>query len=477
MKKTSLLIVAGLLLTGCSTAANVAAGIKKKYSQDEVASKFAAFFSGSYSIDSTVYNGYLKETFKVKDMVSSNAKANVVYDSDDNIVSYTSIVSKNGFAVEEYISLSNTIETRSFSSSPVSFKDNYGSPLSKVAGSSASIGKYFDVKANEDETYTYTANAQGLAKASSIFGSFFAFYGDVFNWDSKTVQESIDSLSITSDVEGNPAKMSFIKIKKDRFGGLKESFDSTLSAIENVPSIPTVSSSDDETTKNALKTSLELLGENVKGANFTQTVKHPYLDESDLNGVYHNYYCYDENGFGAMLCDIPWYSAEYGKTYIGAAYSSFYGYYMCGVSPEADYSGITSNQYFDSVLDFIPQIDLLSNEFFTYNAKKGEYVFDLDKFYFDDYAFSFDILNCLFGLVDPCADKFGYYLSDTADYAMNFHYLSIKIDEAGLPVFTLNYEDSRGDAISAVTSFGEFGTTDLSTNKDLKDAFAILIGE
>ncbi len=478
MKKTTLFVLSALILTGCSSATNAAVAVKKRMSQDEVAAKFATFFTGNYEVDSTVYNTYSKETFKVKDMVSSTAKANIVYDDKDNIVSYTSIVSQNGYAVEQYITLGNKIDTREFSSSKVSFKDNYGSPLSKIMGSASNIAKYFTVNANDDETYTYTATAEGLAKASSSFGTFFSFYGDVYNWDSKTVQESIDNLKIISDSEGNPASLSFVKIKKDRFGGLKESFESTLSKIDSVPSIPTVTSKNDEATQKVLDDSLALLATKVATANFTQTIKHPYFDESDLNGVYHNYYSYDSTGYGAMLSDIPWYSSEYGTTYIGAGYSSYYGYYMAGVSPESGYTGATSSEYLDSVSEFLPQIATLSGDFFTYNAAKDTYVFDLDKFYFDDYYFCFDILDCLFGVFDACADKFGYYLSDMSNYAMDFHSLSIKVSEAtGLPEFSLVYTDSYGQKLTVSTSFSDFGTTDLSKNATLSAAFALLLGE
>ncbi len=474
MKKSVLLVLSSIVLSGCAGAATLhKKADRATLDNSAINSAVASFFSGSYRISSDVRNLYTEEQFRVIDEVSSTAKKNEVISLETNqAIKSTHIVSEGGFAVEQYLDYSNSIKTRPIGNGRVLFSDFYGSPLVKVAGSSALLEQYFSISQSSDG-YLLKANAKGLSKAASNFSEFFAFHGDEFLWDATSTKTGISELSISTDSSGIPTKLNFIKTKWDKFGGIKVSYDSTLETIAAVSDLSTYQSSMDAIHKVELSSAIANLGEKIAVGNFTETIVQPYVATYVQIPEYHNYYQFDGYGYGVMLSDLPYEAAGYGITYMGIALNEMYGYYLCAVSPEANYFGITMQEYKQDLSECLPSLYRLSPEFFEY--EEGKYVFDMDKCTIDDFYFSVSILDAIFGGFEPSFAKWGYFLSNIVTYTYELKKMTIEIDEDNIPSFELDYVDFIGNTVTAKASFSDFGTTDLTKNDTLKQSYQILM--
>lgn len=479
MKKYIGIFSLALLLASCtSTSLTKTADIKKANDYSAINSAFCSFFNDDFQASTIMTNTYNGVTLTILDQVSDSAKTTILYEDGQAISTQFIVENSSGIAVESYLDISNTVQTRSLSSS-LAFDGNYGSPLSAVTSDSTKLETYFTITEAEDG-YDYTATATGISMLTQAFNSFFEFYQDSYTWDSKTQQDLLSSLTIHTSSTGTPETMDFIKTRKDHFGAMKVGYASTLSTIAEGELLTlepdTFNGSDEALT--ALETSLDLLATNLSSGNFRQDVT---LPNSDLvSGGYSNYSNYyqfttDSDGgiYGAMLQNIPYEASTYGKTYIGLAVDSDGEIYQAGSSPESDVIGATGSDTFTSVSEIVPLIDTIGAGHFTYDESTATYTFELDDYLYNDYYFSFSILEALLGVGDPGIYLFGYMLRDSSSYSFDFHYLSISIDETtGLPSFTLNFTDYNSDTISLVTSFTDFGEVDMASSSDSDFAYA-----
>lgn len=467
MKK--LLLLPFVLLT-LANPITMASGV---LAEDNVNQNFCNFFNGTYKVTSSVRNSYSGKTYTVIDEVSSSGKTKLVKDNNDNILSSNYVISVGGIAKEQYLDISNNIRTRDVSDTPILFNDYFASPLAKVTSNKDKIVDYFDIE-SKDNKVIYAANKTGLEKVSNVFSSFFSFVEDDYSWDVTTVKETLNNLTITCDTNGNPSEMSFKKIKKDRYGSIAEIYSSTLEKVETISSLNKDVYSGSEESKTRLVNALNSLSTELGHFNFSQTINLAALGDYS---TYKNYYDFDSYGNGLMICDIPFAEPTYGKTYIGMTYSELEGgYYMIGISPESDYYASTSSDVESSLFNCIPLIRYISVDHFEYDETSNKYTFDLDKFMFNDYEFSIQMLKTLFGTNDPIAFKFGYYFKDTKNYVFDFHSLDIEINSEEQLTFTLNFVGPNGKNQSASTTFSDFGTVDLSTHPELSSAYHVVMG-
>lgn len=443
----------------------------KSTSDNEIYSNVSSFFKGTYRITSTVKSNISNTTFTVIDEVSNNGKTSLIKDAKGNLLKGQYIISEGGIAKEQYLDISNNICKRDVSSTAVLFSDYFASPFEKIVSSVEDIQKYFSIS-KETSYITFTASEEAIAKVTNVFNSFFSFVNDTYPWDVKTVKETVKGLSFACDLEGNPTSMSFKKIKRDCYGGMVETYSSSLEKIDQITSLKGNSYNGNDDSKSKLENALNALSSNLNGYNFKQTVTTPLLGELS---PYHNYYQFNEQGYGLMLCDIGFHEQSYGTTYLGMTYSDAEdGYYMIGVSPDSDYYAAASDDVEHNLFDCIPLIRNLSVDHFTYNQFSSTWTFDLENFLFNDYNFSINLLKVLFGTNDPIAFKFGYYFYDSANYIFDFNQLNISLSKDNALSFTLRFTDFNGDNQYVTTTFSDFGLVDLSTHATLKDAFNVL---
>lgn len=472
--KKHIIFLSLFLLSACSSL-DTQVVIKRQNegaSSEQIETSFDAFFSGNVQFETIQRDLYSGEEISIHDEVSSKKKVTVVK-RGEKILSQKFIVSQNGVAVEQYLNLANQIKTRTISENSELFTKTYANPFTNVIGEK----KLFDYFTLEDgqASKLLRINDFGRIVLEQAFENFFPFYENTYVFDPLTKKEKIIDLTVSLAEDGKPTSLEFTKSYEDRYGAILVAYSSELSSVETVSSLAKQVFSGTAEQRTALQTSLDNLYTQMQAGNFVQTVNMA----TNYYPTYHNYYNFaPASNAGAMISDLA-FKSSYGLTYIGMAVNQQGQYYMAGVSPDADYSGAASNATYASFDEILPLYQKISPDFFTYDETQGTYTFDIGSFVYNDYMFSFSILDAIFGQGDPLAQKMGAYLASSSSYSFNFHTLTIKIDEeTSLPIFTLEFTPYfSATPITSTVTFSDFGAVNLYADAKLGTAFRILIGE
>lgn len=384
----------------------------------------------------------------------------------------------SGNAVESYLSISNTVEKRTLMKSEeesVRFDDYYRSPFSILKRLSyQQFLSYFTVT-SEGNFYVWKANDYGYGVLSNPLLQFYADY-DGMIWDS-SVARSILNLTFMTDQNGKLSSLSYDKIKKDHFGGIKEHHEIAVSFIDKTPELLPVVGTLSNDLKTAYETKMGYFQELINAGNFAQTIT---LKQSSTTLLeYKNYYSLNVDAEGnkpsAALSSLLLQDASYGNTYIGllnVSEDDTPAFQTFGISPMADYYASIQDTVY-STSEALPNYGAISSDFLTYNQKTDTYVMDLSNALYVDQAFSVRLLTSLYGVLDPCLNNLGMYFYQNGSYYLQS--LVMHFDDEGYLSGTLFYHYS-GILLSSSFSFSEIGTVDLAKVDALKDVVNYLFG-
>lgn len=489
-----------------SPAQTLAAGDEAEFSSAQI-STLQSFFEGAWEADSRVELSYLDGLgyITVKDQVSDTARytESYLYSYDGQYtydLSQYYISNIEGGSYLQTLDITNSVESNaitaydSYSGSYVTadFDTYYGSPFTwLVELDDTDFESHFTVTEVEDG-YDVAPDAYATSYLAEPFTYFFPMH-DGYTWDAKTASYGLDELVIHTDSDGTPVSMTFTVYTKDRFGSAAETYTSTLKSITAVDTVPTYETkSDADATK--LASALSDLADDIAKGNFTQSID---IGAEVSDGVYqsglayNNYFDLGEesvSGFnaGLMLSDNPLEDSSYGETYVGAYETVYQGnegeyvtaYQLVGVSPDADYTGLVTSDYY-TLEEILPQIGTMSTDFFDY--ENGVYTFDLTDSRVATSSFAVAVLDALFGYGDGMSALIPTYCDDLVSYTYDFSSLQIALDEDGdFESATLYYNSAYmyyyygyENAYTTIT-FSDFGTTDLTEVEALHDALVTL---
>lgn len=446
---------------------------------DEQAQLIQDFAGGKYKIESTITTNYVTGTYNEIDELSSEARVST-FSQNGKILDQAYYFDNNGKAYEQYLTVSNEVAEKvlygSDGNTELSYSAFSGTPfhfLTKDAftGSSSIVyytrylNELFDAKSVGEKTILYLTE-YGEGKLTSSLTTFFTSK-DPFNWDSTSLKETIADFALTLGSDGNPEALSFTRVKQDKFGATTESYDCTLTILDEISSLTPIEGTMDEADATVLRNALDTFQTSLNDGNFTQTT-------SVANGSYYYHSYYDLNpSLGSktrlMISDFDdLYDTTYGHTYMGVQYNSSEGeYQIIGISPSVEYSAQANDTTFTTITEVVPQIGDLSTDFFTVQENDGvkSYVFELKDKVYNDYYFSSSVLDCVFGPADYLAAFGGLYVgTDNSNY--DFDTLTLTINEDGTVSSTLVFENSYG-TYNAEVSYSDIGTTNLLEAGDL----------
>ena len=499
MKNNKLALLALIPLTLSATACSEIdavelQGVKQAAAESERAATIASFFNNPIEIGSAVTTSYDSNTYEITDQVSSSARNTLtVRTTDGRVLERESYVkSSSGYAVREYLSISNTIKQET---SEYDFSLYYGSPFEGMT--SSNVTSYFDVEATSSG-YTYAMNTLGVGKYNQMLVTFFAVHDD-YVWDDYSYAYTVKNFNILTDEDGNPQSMDFYVTKTDRFGGIWEHYSSTLTAIEACESLTSYEAQSDATHAAALNNAISSLSSKLANScgNFTEdfvwTVGNTVTEYSNYYDLFYtiydddSLYNSDDDSYGIMLSNNPLIDSDYGTTYTGLAWgyvsstdSSYnttytYGYYYLGVSPDEDYYSFLSSDCYQTLVEVLPLIGDLSGDFFTYDSESNTYEWDLENFTYRSYESSMAIIYALFGVGDYCSAYQSNYVWDLDAVEFNFQNLSIALDESGeISTMTLDYVNYNDVECSTTVSFKNFGTTVLENDPAIKTCLEVM---
>lgn len=449
------------------------------------------FADGSYKVESSISFNYTDEKIYEIDEMSSVARAQKIYQNDANgaLLFENHFLNDGGNAYRQYLDLSNTVQKKAITDSTgnnqVSYAAYSGTPFNflttsysqKVIGDNSIdtyvkyVNSLFEVKESSADSITLGLTGDGEGKATSFFSTFFATK-DSFGWDSVTLKESIKDFSLVLNADGTMKSMTFTHIKQDRFGGIAEKYDSTLSTINQVSELETIKGTMSADNSKKLTDALTGLKTKLEEGNFT-------VDINSFDGQlkYKSYYDLGTTGnhLGMMLSDLELTDATRGKTFVGVAINSDGQYNNIGVSPDAGSTDILNNTTYADIASIVPQIGKLSADFFTTTDGKT-FEMDLENKIWNDYAFSYSLLGALFGTADYPSASEGNYLNDSSSYTFGFEKLTLTVSDDGTISPKLDYKVSE-QSYSSLVTYSDFGTTNLQTtsNADFNKAVQIVL--
>ena len=438
---------------------------------NEKATNFLNALKGKIELSTNIEFGYdnFIPSLQLIDQLGDSARVNKV-----SLFGYTvqeSYISKlkDGTAAQQYISISNTVEQTVLTDNDgntLKFDELFASPFARLTKLSADqVNKYFLISETSSNGYQLKATDLAYGTLTSSLLNFYSDY-DAYYWD-LSVSESINNLVFTLDGQGIPTSLSFEKIKKDKFGGIRESYDVDIEVLQELESLQPIKTTLTTEAKNNFVTKMNNFQEKLNKGNFTQNVSiSSVLLYEDV--TYSNCYAlntnYDNQFVQSMICSYPLEEANYGRTYVSLLLTSE-GLAPFGISPDSNYYGNMSADYYQSIEEVVPRIGDISADFFTYDATSGLYTFDFASFLYGDDYFCGTLLLSLFGIMDPAVQNLGLYIDD---YTYTFDTLTIGFDENGYPYGTLDYQ-VYGYPVTSSFTFSDVGTTNILERKDLEE--------
>ena len=470
MKKLNLLVLTPLVIATAGTSVAFANNSSTSLElSTAVTANTNLFFKNTYEIKSTLELFYeVPITFEIFDQVSPSNRVSKSFLYGDLYEELSFVRSAAGHAQEEYISLSNEVELRAITDSegnPINYDEYYGNPFKSFANlSNSQINSYFDIYKNDENLYVLTANdlAYGALTKSLI-----NFYPELnlYYWDVPSYTQHIEDFVLVLEDDGTPHSMSFTRVKKDRFGGIKEPVSAEFNKISKVETLQPVSPSMNETEANEFKAKLDAFQEKLSEGNFTQEFYVTYNDTPIVK--YNTYYSLNVN-YGSSLpnmiiSDCPLYDANYGQTFVSIVRTTD-GYIPYAVSPEAGYEGTMNSTVYTSIDEIIPHVNAMSPDFFS--KQNDVYGYDMVSIKYDDVYFSASILTAFITSFDPCVSMLGIYLNNNTYY---FDSLYLTFDENDNLMGELNYF-ANGYSATTAFKFTNVGTTNLEEIESIAPA-------
>lgn len=438
---------------------------------NDKALNFVGSFNGKIKLSTNIefkYDNYLPSIQLIDQFDKTTRTNKVLFNGYTLQETYVSKLA-DGSAVQQYISVSNTVEQSPLTDSngkALDFDDLFGSPFERLSKLNAEqVNSYFVIKETNSGGYEFSATdfAYGILNNSLL--DFFSDY-DSYYWD-LSVNEKIENLVFITDAEGNPTKLTFNKIKKDKFGGIRENYTISIETIEELELLSPVQSKLSQTEQENFETKMSSFQEKLNKGNFTQNISiTSQLLIEDIS--YSNYYSLDTNYnyqfIESMICSYAMEEATYGRTFVTLLMTQN-GFSPFGISPDSTFYGNMSSDSYQTIEEVVPRISDISANFFTYNEKTNLYTFDFNSFLYGDNYFCGTILVSLYGIMDPAVQNLGLYIDD---YSYTFDSLVIGFDENGYPYGTLNYK-VYGYPVASSFTFSDVGTTNLLENKEIEE--------
>ncbi len=492
MKKIKLLILTPLLLSvslssynldknGLGIASNINRDANENLSlTDSQALSIKTFFNSAYQITSDINTNYSTkiDNFTVIEQIDKTNRTSIIKNAGTTIQEMYLTRGTGDAAILQYLAVNNTVTDKNLTDSDsniISYDKYYGSPFRYLGSlTTAKLNSYFTMTSSED-SYILKATDYGYGALEIPFCSFLFDY-DSFNWDSSSTSYYIKDLTITINSDGTPTAYNVTRIKKDRYGAIKDVYTSTLKAIESVSKLSPVNSSMTESQETEYTEKMATLKTNILKGNFTENIDMTY-NEGTSALKYANYYALESKDSTAtfppmMLSSMELTDSSAGKTYVGIAYDTDGNLARIGISPSSDtYQALNSVTY-TKLSEVLPYIYNIGAGYLSYDEKTGYYTFDIGSFLYGDYAFCYAITEALFGPCDYGVANGGLfqYVSSTSYY---FGKMKLKFESNGDISGSLeHYVYYSGSSYLYTTnfSFTEFGKTDLEKVDDIADA-------
>lgn len=415
------------------------------------------------------YDSYIP-AISIVDQISNDYRTNyLVYERQIIQELYVKKDQITGNACEQYLTISNTVESRTIediSGNPVIFDNGYASPFARLTKiKNENFSKYFTIS-KIDAGYQLKATDYAYGILSQPLLSFYFDY-DILVWDD-SYSRSVTNLLLNIDNNGNLASFSFNKIKKDIYGGIKETYIVNVKSLNDISYLTPLNSSLTQEQQDLFNTKMTSFQELLNKGNFSQRISiAPNNNKNDNNKYeYHNYYAFDSETFiPAMICSAELIDQSYGKTFIsvlddGDSYASF------GVSPEADYHGSINDFETYDLTKIVPQVNNISASLLKYNESNNQYTLNFDSFMYADTHFCSSLLIALFGNVDPSVHNLGLYTYD--GYSYYFRSLTLGFDDNNYLYGSLIF-NYYGSLYKCEFDFSNVGTTNLLTLDDISE--------
>lgn len=477
MKKNKFLLLIPALALIISPISTLVSANDDLTLSDEVISNFKNKLSSALELRNNITYHYDSpySTVVVIDQVDDSNRSRSLFINKTLIQEQYLKENKSGKATESYLSISNTVETRDIldeENNNIVFDDEFASPfISLTSLTNSKINSYFEVN-REGTNYILKATSLAYGTLSNPILNFYVDY-DGLIWDS-SVTRSIENLRLTIDENGSPLSLSFDKIKKDIFGGIRETNNVTLTSIDKVSDLAPKSSLLSSDEKNAFQTKMSNFQNLLNQGNFTQNINIAPRG-SDQAIAYSNYYELNSNKESstseAMICSLGVEEATYGETFVGI-FKVNNTFQTVGISPDEDYSSIITDTKTNDISQVVPRLNDISADFFTYNKESDIYTFDFNNFVYGDTYFCGTILISLFGIVDPVVHNLGLYIYDESSYY--FDSLSIGFDENGYAYGVLTYH-YYNITLNSVFNFTDVGSTILSEKEDISKVITYIL--
>lgn len=444
---------------------------------DAIKNKVVSFFSSnSIEFDTEKTYGYSTGKRLIVDAVSSNYRYTKISDSLGKVLSETYYKKSGNYAVEQYLDITNTVLEKNVTDkngNQVAFDTLTGNPFSFLTLDN--IGDYF-IASNSDDGLILTPTGKGQGRLNSSFASFFSF-DDSYTFDGKTLSEYVEDFKLLLSEDGTPSRMMFNMVKKDMFGGLRETYVTDLSLIEDVLTMKPVEAKATGDSFTRLNNAMTSLKNDMAKGNYTVSFTVDQWDQntsspSYSNISYNSYYQFDNETHPVMLSDLKLYDSTHGTTYIGVAQASNGSYQWIGVSPSSNYISAIDDNSYDEPTSFLPTVGSFSPNFFAVNGDK--YTFDIENLIQADHTFQVGLLTGLTGSADYLSQKYGNYVANASTMKFDFKTLDIELDGNKVKDFVLTYGGVDGRDHKLTISYSNFGTTDISKVDELSQAYKVL---
>lgn len=444
-------------------------------------SKLNTFFAGKVQLSSTftfVNDAENNLPIRFVDQVDENNRVQYLYanlgEGEQLIVESYLTKDALGYAKQKYLTLENEVYDRELQDSngkPVLYDDYFANPFRFIKKLTVDqYNKYF-AYAENGTTFVLEANDYAYGLITNDFINFYTDY-DTYIWDSASLEYYLDDFKITGTTDGDVTNISFIKVKKDKFGGLQTSYNIEVDGLEQLATLNPVQASMDTQYLEEFTSKLESFQEKLNIGNFTETftfdfyVGTPYENQM----IYSNYYSLDDtNEYPMMISDLALNAGEQGLTYTAATINYNNEYVQIGISPETEYIDVMNQNTYSSIEEIVPLMNTISGDFFTYSD--GIYKFDISSFLHADFYFAVDILYAICGECDNAFTLLGIYQNNN-DYV--FDSLEITFDENGIPSGKLGFYYNNLPCFSTF-SFSNVGTTDLTQIDTIKELYSFFL--
>ncbi len=398
----------------------------------------------------------------------NNNRVNLITVNDQIIEESYYSKDLNGNALESYLSVSNTVNQRykiDGYEQKVTFSSLHTSPfINFVNLDNEKINSYFEVK-EENDSFLLKPTSLGYGVLTDALLKFYEDY-DNFVWDI-SLSKNVENLIFTIDKNGNPIKLTFDKVKKDFYGGIKENYIVDIKNLEKVRELKPLDAKMSYEENENLINKISQFQTLINNGNFTQNILVTYQKETLYN--YSNYYALNEDNERkfpkAMLCSTPLTDPNQGETFLGVFETSS-GLSTLGISVDSDYSSAIHETYSNNILDVIPNFDKISANYFFYEASNNIYKFDLNSFTFSDDLFFDELLQEIFAIGDIGVNNLYLYVYN---YGYSFNYLKIGFDSNGYLYGTLSF-NYEGMELLSNFNFTNIGTTDLESIDSISKA-------